>query len=249
MSDPLPLPDHASRSFIRRLAASTQPALTRIAHGSAPFITVFALIHLTAPVLANLGGTSLASQVMLLGREYYQTSFGEKYLVLAPLVIHPLSATLKRVLAPKPARRITSLLSVTGYSAAFIVALHYFAHRIAPSDPSPPIYAVGPSELDYEYVKYSLQEWPWRSFVGYIGLTGVIAWHAAEGMSIIWNTWLRPAFGALRQSRRTRTIGALLGTLPVATGLYLMWKEPLMVFSSHAARFHAAITKSVYFQF
>ena len=185
----------------------------------------------------------------MLGREYYQTPFGEKYLVLAPLVIHPLSAILKRILAPKPARRITSILSITGYSAAVIVALHYFTHRIAPLDPSPPIYSVGPAELDYEYVKFALHEWPWRSFVGYIGFTAGVAWHAAEGMSIIWNTWLRPPLGALRPTRKTRTIGALVGVLPVATGLYFMWKEPLMVFASHAARFNAAISKSVYYQF
>ena len=169
--------------------------------------------------------------------------------MLAPLVIHPVSALLKRVLAPKPARRLTSILSVTGYTAAVAVAIHFFAHRIAPSDPSPPIYSVGPSELDYEYVKYALHEWPLRSFVGYIGLTAVVAWHASEGMSIIWNTWLRPSLGALRQSRRQRTIGVLAGVLPVATGLFFMWKEPLLVFSSHAARFKAAITQSIYYQF
>ncbi|TBU42128.1 hypothetical protein BD309DRAFT_1020244 [Dichomitus squalens] len=136
-----------------------------------------------------------------------------------------------------------------GYTAAVAVALHFFAHRVAPSDPSPPIFSVGPSELDYEYVKYALHEWPVRSFLGYIGLTAVVAWHAAEGMAIIWNTWLRPSLGALPQSRKQRTVGALAGVLPVATGLYFMWKEPLMVFSSHAARFKAAFTQSIFFQF
>ncbi|KAI0696551.1 hypothetical protein C8T65DRAFT_710555 [Cerioporus squamosus] len=239
----------SEKSFLRRLAVATQPALTKIAHGSAPFITVFALIHLTAPVMANLGGTSLASQVMLVGREYYQTPFGEKYLVLAPLAIHPLSATLKRLLAPRVARQITSILSITGYSAAIFVAFHFFTHRISPSDPAPPIYSVGPSELDYEYVKFALHEWPWRSFVGYIALAAVVAWHAAEGTAIIWNTWVRPTFGVLHQTVRSRAVGAALGVLPVATGLYFMWQEPLMVFASHAARFKAAFAQSVYFQF
>lgn len=44
---------------------TAQSALTRLSHGSAPFITTFVLIHLTAPVMANLGGTSLSSQVMV----------------------------------------------------------------------------------------------------------------------------------------------------------------------------------------
>ena len=192
-------------------------------------------------------GSPLNGVVQLLGREYYQTSFGEKYLVLAPLVIHPVSAILKRVLA-KAARRATSILSVTGYSAAFLVAMHFFIHRVAPSDPAPPIYSVGPSELDFEYVKYSLQEHPWSSLVGYLGLTTAVAWHAAEGMGIIWNTWLRPTFGA-GQTRKQRTIGAFAGVLSVATGLFFIWKEPLMVFSSHAARFNAALSQSVLFRF
>ena len=167
--------------------------------------------------------------------------------MLAPLVIHPVSAILKRVLA-KAARRATSILSVTGYSAAFLVAMHFFIHRVAPSDPAPPIYSVGPSELDFEYVKYSLQEHPWSSLVGYLGLTTAVAWHAAEGMGIIWNTWLRPTFGA-GQTRKQRTIGAFAGVLSVATGLFFIWKEPLMVFSSHAARFNAALSQSVLFRF
>ncbi|KAI8999124.1 hypothetical protein BD414DRAFT_145731 [Trametes punicea] len=233
------------QSFLRRLTLVTQPALTRIAHGSAPFITTFVLIHLTAPVMANLGGTSLASRVMLLGREYYQTPFGEKYLVLAPLVVHPLSAALKRVLSPKPARRLSSILSITGYTAAISVALHYFTHRIAPTDPSPPIYAVGPSELDYEYVKFALQEWPWRSWLAYVGLTACIAWHAVEGMAVIWKTWLRPHLGGMPGTRKSRTIWALTaGVLPVVTGMFSMWKEPLMVFASHADRFRAAFSRN-----
>ncbi|KAH9857525.1 hypothetical protein C2E23DRAFT_278495 [Lenzites betulinus] len=238
-------PAHEERSFLRRLTLITQPVLTRIAHGSAPFITTFVLIHLTAPVMANLGGTSLASQVMLLGREYYQTSFGEKYLVLTPLVIHPLSAILKRVLAPKPARRLSSILSITGYTTAVAVAVHFFIHRVAPSDPAPPIYAVGPSELDYEYVKFGLQEWPWRSWLGYVGLTAAVAWHASEGMAIIWNTWLRRQSGGLPRTRKLRTVAALLaGVIPVASGIFFMWREPLMVFTSHADRFRAAFTRS-----
>jgi hypothetical protein len=41
------------------------PYLTNISHVSAPFITTFLLVHLTPPVLANFGGSSLASQTLV----------------------------------------------------------------------------------------------------------------------------------------------------------------------------------------
>lgn len=50
------------KPFLRRFV---YPTLTKLSHGTAPFITTFVLIHLSAPVLANLGGSSLASQVMV----------------------------------------------------------------------------------------------------------------------------------------------------------------------------------------
>ena len=41
------------------------PYLTKLAHGSAPFLATFLLIHLAAPAVANLGGSSLSSQTMV----------------------------------------------------------------------------------------------------------------------------------------------------------------------------------------
>jgi hypothetical protein len=45
--------------------ASALPYLTKATHISAPFITTFLLIHLTAPALANVGGSTLSSQTMV----------------------------------------------------------------------------------------------------------------------------------------------------------------------------------------
>ncbi|KAI6107023.1 hypothetical protein EDD16DRAFT_1475700 [Pisolithus croceorrhizus] len=71
--------------------------LTTLAHGSAPFLSTFLVIHLSAPIAANIGGSRLASSIMLLGREYYQTTFGERYLLLLPFAIHVTSSIAKRV--------------------------------------------------------------------------------------------------------------------------------------------------------
>jgi hypothetical protein len=48
-------------SWTRRVPA----ALTVVAQGTAPFISTFLLIHLSAPIAAAAGGSSLASQVMV----------------------------------------------------------------------------------------------------------------------------------------------------------------------------------------
>lgn len=48
----------------RPFGSTLAPYLTNAAHFSAPFITTFLLIHLSAPAIANVGGSSLASQTM-----------------------------------------------------------------------------------------------------------------------------------------------------------------------------------------
>ncbi|GBE82797.1 hypothetical protein BKA93DRAFT_725076 [Sparassis latifolia] len=228
----------------------SQPILTRLSHGSAPFISTFVLIHLSAPVLANLGGSSLSSQVMILGREYYQTSFGEKFLLILPLLVHPLASAAKRLLAPRPARRLTSILSLTGYTALMVLPIHYFVHRSYPANPAPPIYALSPAELDYEYVKYALSEWPVRAWLGYVTLTACVAWHAAEGANVLWNTYVRGALGAFKARTPTaRAVIAATLVLPVVSGLAVMAKEPVMAFTSQLARFHASFTQCFVYRY
>jgi hypothetical protein len=43
----------------------TAAVLTNVAHISAPFLSVFLVVHLSAPALANVGGSSLSSNVMV----------------------------------------------------------------------------------------------------------------------------------------------------------------------------------------
>ncbi|KDQ59726.1 hypothetical protein JAAARDRAFT_127085 [Jaapia argillacea MUCL 33604] len=235
-------PQPSTPKSLRRTAL---PYLTKIAHGSASFIGTFLLIHLTAPVLANLGGSSLSSQVMLLGREYYQTSFGEKYLVLLPLVAHCTTSIAKRLLSPQPIRPWSTLLSVTGYAAfGIFLPIHFITHRVNPSDPSSPIYSVGPAELDYEFVKVGLQTWPWRSWMLYAGLVGCVALHASEGMNLIWNTWLRGSLGKPSVSQKTRRIGAGAAAGLVLSGLLVVSLEPLMTFMSLASRYQESFSKT-----
>jgi len=230
---------------------SALPYLTKAIHISAPFITTFLLVHLTAPALASIGGSTLSSQTMLLGREYYQSQFGEKFLTLTPITIHALSAIAKRLLSPKnkPPRRFSSLLTITGYAIAlFFLPVHYITHRVHPTIENPPIFAVGPSELDYEFVKTGLHVWPWRSWFLYTGLILATSLHLADGMTIIWNTWLKDVVfgGAWKPTNRNRRLAlAFTGiALPVLAGLYTLSSEPLLAFASTVNRYQATFMSS-----
>jgi hypothetical protein len=171
-------------------------------------------------------------------------------LILTPLTVHAVSGIAKRLLSPKdrPPRRLSSLLSITGYaSALFFLPIHYIAHRVNPTIENPPIFAVGPSELDYEFVKTGLHVWPWSNWFLYTTLIVATSLHLADGMTIIWNTWLKDTvFGAWKQSNRNRRLGlSFTGiALPVLAGLYALSCEPLMAFASTANRYQASFMSS-----
>ncbi|PPQ82357.1 hypothetical protein CVT25_008318 [Psilocybe cyanescens] len=244
-------------TVLDRIRANALPILTKTAHFSAPFITTFLLIHLSAPALANLGGSTLASQTMLLGREYYQTSL-EPLLVLGPITIHAVSGVLKRMLSPpgRPPRKFSNLLSLTGYGILVLfLPVHFLTHRGYPMLETPPIYGVGPAELDYEFVKTGLKTWPIRSSVLYGGLVLSTTLHLVDGMTIIWNSWLKDSLSSSRLASwrrevRPRRILLALGclALPVLTGLYALFKEPMMTFTSMAKRYEAVYLASLIYR-
>ncbi|KAF5318003.1 hypothetical protein D9619_012273 [Psilocybe cf. subviscida] len=268
-----------------KLRARALPILTKTAHISAPFITTFLLIHLSAPAVASIGGSSLASSTMLLGREYYQTALGEPLLVLFPIVTHSSAGILKRLLyllssspeeptlfdMPKPSRfslprSLTSALSLTSQLLLLLLPIHYLTHRAHPTLDLVSIDAVGPSELDYEFVKTGLRTWPVRSWMIYSGLVGAGAVHVIEGMRVIYNTWVAPrrreqAAGkegeknavrsthAISRLPKLRIMFALLGiATPVLAGLYVISSEPAYTFASLVERYSAAFEQSFVFR-
>ncbi|KAI0093822.1 hypothetical protein BDY19DRAFT_919134 [Irpex rosettiformis] len=223
--------------------------LTTLAQGSAPFISTFLLVHLSAPIMANLGGASLASQAMILGREYYQTSFGHRFLVVIPILTHGLSATAKRIMGNSRSRPLRNAFSIAGYATMFfLLPQHYLLHHILPSNPNPPILAVSPSELDHEYVKFGLQKWPLINWCLYAGLTIAVVWHATEGSRIMWNTWLAGKAGVWKKNAGRHVATVIAGVLPVLTGLFAISREPLMIFASTAERYDAAFRQHFFFR-
>ncbi|KAF7327421.1 hypothetical protein MKEN_00319900 [Mycena kentingensis (nom. inval.)] len=235
----------------RSLRQRTLPVLTKVLHGSAPFISTFLLIHLSAPMLANLGGSSLASQTMLLDREYYQTDFGEKYLLLAPLTAHTLSGLIKRVVSPPkaPPRPWTSLLSLTGYANMLLfLPVHFMAHRVAPADSTAPIHELSPSELDFEYVKFALTKWPVRSWFLYGGLVLCAVLHTVEGQRLLYNTYAPAARIGAAAGKRLRAAGLALIALPVLSGVWALGREPPLVFPSMVSRFESSFRQVFWYR-
>jgi len=113
--------------------------------------------------------------------------------------------------------------------------------------PSPPILEVGPSELDYEFVKVGLHKWPWMSGVLYAGLVGSIAVHMTDGISVIYNKWLRGSGSNIMNKLGQRDrwlLKASFIVIPVLSGLYFIAKEPPMLFQSMAERFETVYMQS-----
>ena len=213
----------------------------------------FSFEHNGKYILFSFGEPVSYDLPKLLGREYYLTNFGEKALVLVPITAHVLSAWLKRVSSSKPAtepRRWQNPLSITGYAVGLLLfPIHYLTHRAYPAQEAAPVLGVGPSELDFEFVKLGLQTWPVRSWLMYGTLTIFTTFHLSIGAGILWSTYIRPAFPKLSlpslKIRNRLALGCI--ALPTLTGLFFVSREPLMTFSSTAKRYTAALlTSSVY---
>lgn len=172
-------------------------------------------------------------------------------LYIGPIAIHILSAFFKRIINPSKTspRPLSSLLSTTGYlTTLLLLPIHFSSHRLNPTVSTPPILSVGPAELDYEFVKIGLQNWPWRTWGLYAALVGCVLLHVVDGTNIIWNTntWLKNTLGRMkRETRRRRQLLAIgIVGLPVLSGIYMISREPSMIFSSLAKRFEAVYTLS-----
>ena len=189
----------------------------------------------------------------LLGREYYQTAWSEPILVLGPIVLHVSAGVVKRLLSGSPRekpRPLSAVFTYTGYAAAFLfLPLHYLTHRIYPMNADDPIDAIGPAELDYEFVKYGLQRWPARSWLLYGGLASCVVLHGLIGAKIIWQTW----FGGTRRSgdcgqdRKKINFNPVAAAssilVPVLVGIFRVSREPLRALSPTITRFEAVFKK------
>ena len=177
--------------------------------------------------------------------------------MLAPIVLHIGAGAAKRLLSTSPGirkkpRPLSSILTYTGYAIGVLfLPIHYTVHRVYPTAEDPAINALGPAELDYEFVKYGLQRWPVRSWILYGGLVGCVVLHGIAGVKIIWRTWFGGTVAKKQDGKSGRkwrgnnqVIAASSIVAPVLVGIFRLSREPLMTFSSTAARFEAVFRRS-----
>lgn len=71
--------------------------------------------------------------------------------------------------------------------------------------------------------------------------------HLADGMAVIWNTYLKRKLAS--SSRKTR-LAVSLGViaLPVMMGIYALSQEPMMIFASTMERYKASFMSSTVYQ-
>ena len=191
-------------------------------------------------------------QFQIFGREYYQTSFGEKYLLLAPLGVHVAAGVVRRGLTwIKKAKQsgqfhVTkpNLLVSTAFISMALVPIHFLVNREYPSIIEAPIFALSPSQINFEYVKFGLSRWPIRTWLLYGIMVPAVTLHASEGMIVL----ARKRLGVnLRRGSLNATI-ALTGAALALSGLLIMSREPINTYFGESLRYLAAYTKSPFYR-
>ncbi|KAG8929486.1 hypothetical protein FRC01_004259 [Tulasnella sp. 417] len=182
---------------------------------------------------------------MLLGREFYQGALSEPLFVLGPLGIHVTASAVKRLLIGFPSP--PSLITWATIPILMTLPIHFATHRLYPSIPDPPINALSPSELDYEYVKFGLQTWPWRNTLLYLVLVAGTATHAVEGLRVMIRVWQPNA--ALPKEwgwKRWSTVAAVVGF--TVAGILTLKGETLIMTSRAASRISSAWEQSLVYR-
>ncbi|KZO95123.1 hypothetical protein CALVIDRAFT_173069 [Calocera viscosa TUFC12733] len=135
-------------------------------HITAVPLTVFLTVHLAAPAVVPFLGAEGANQVLMVGREIYQSPLTEPILFLS-LGVHVLSGLLRRLLllpAPPP-----SLPHMLGYPLITLLALHVGANR----GNAPKL-----GGASFEFVRAGIRRWPLRAGGVYLGIVAVGVAHA-----------------------------------------------------------------------
>lgn len=258
--------------------------LTGVQNTSALVFSVFLTVHLASPLAAATGGGSLADKtlvscfsgsdadecwrrsmadVQLIGRDLYLPL--EPLLVYAPLSLHLAASTIKRAYLTYWTRSSPPLTIhlVTGWLLIPFLLPHILTHRITPQSPSPPISSLSPSELNFEFVAYSLYTRPVQSGLAYLALVGLAVPHAVlGGMKVV--SWIKriragertdkvqetPRRTGIPRKRKIMAGWMLEGLLDVVLiGLVRLYYEGAHVGAFMAKRYEAVFEQTAWTRF
>ena len=167
----------------------------------------------------------------------------------APLGLHVFASLSKRLCSPNPFQRPRSLLSVAAYSSLILIPIHVLVNRLYPTLDLLPIDSLGPSELDYELVKFGLQQWPIRSTLFYALLSGLTSLHIVEGAGIVIKRWGYPMYQLWnKRNVHLRRLLGLTGAIAALSGVLVLASEPIISLHSTLHRFRAVYEHSLLYR-
>ncbi|WWC68557.1 uncharacterized protein I206_102486 [Kwoniella pini CBS 10737] len=170
--------------------------LTLTQNTSAMVFTIFLIPHLASPLVASVAGLEGADKTMMISRDLYIPL--EPIIIYIPIGIHITSSILRRLIIifyPNPNeiknwKKIKNKLpkqihQIIAYPLIILIINHYLTHRLIPSFKKFPINSLSPSELNWEFIGYNLNN-NLLSWLNYLILIGFTSWHSIIGsMKII----------------------------------------------------------------
>lgn len=164
----------------------TYGLLTKVQAGSAIVFSTFAVMHGAQILTANVGGSALANNWIMLGRPFYQDEHLEGILVTGSALTHVVAGLAKlgirlywnnKLTIPNPA--LLPHHALAGYLLIPLAGLHYYLVRHLPVD-----YYGDSSFIDFGYVAWGLQNKPVFTYGLHIALIAAGAYHLISGTNV-----------------------------------------------------------------
>ncbi|KAI7895006.1 uncharacterized protein EV154DRAFT_477781 [Mucor mucedo] len=173
----------------------TYGILTKVQAGSAVVFSTFVVMHGAQIVSANVGGSSLANNWIMLGRPFYQDEHLEGLLVTGSALTHVAAGLAKlgiRLYWNKKTGQGSHLLpyhAATGYALIPLAGLHYYLVRHLPVD-----YYGDSSFIDFGYIAWGLQNKPVFTYGLHLALVVAGVYHSVSGIQV--------ALGQLKKKKK-----------------------------------------------
>lgn len=178
----------------------TYGLLTKVQAGSAVVFSTFAVMHGAQVLSANVGGSSLANNWIMLGRPFYQDEHLEGLLVTGSALTHVLAGLGKLGIRlywnNKTAHVSNAALlpyhTAAGYALIPLAGLHYYLVRHLPVD-----YYGDSSFIDFGYIAWGLQNKPVFTYGLHMALIVTGVYHMVSGVQV--------ALGQLKKKKKVIT--------------------------------------------